>query len=67
MTRLSLKDVMDLLGVEAINGTPRQVERFRRWIEIMVEKRGTSFVSENKCRLLDEWDQLLKSKTKSCC
>jgi len=58
---------MNLLGVDAVNGTPRQVERFRRWIEVMVEKRGISFVSENKCRLLDEWDQLLKSKTKSCC
>ncbi len=44
MTPLSLIDIMNLLGVDAIINTPRQVERFRRWIEIIVEKRGNAFV-----------------------
>jgi hypothetical protein len=67
MNRLSLKDVLNLLGVDAVSGTPKQLERFRRWIEVMVEKRGNAFVLENRCRLLDQWDQHMKFKTKSCC
>ena len=67
MTRLSLEEVMTLLGIDTVNGTPKQVERLRRWIEIMVEKRGNAFVLENRRNLLDQWEQHMKLKTKSCC
>jgi hypothetical protein len=67
MTRLSLEEVMNLLGVDAVNGTPKQVERLRKWIENLIEKRGNAFVLENRQNLLDQWEQHMKLKTKSCC
>jgi hypothetical protein len=67
MTHLSLEEVMNLLDVDTINGTPRQMERLRIWIESLVEKRGNAFVLENRRTLLDQWRQHMKLKTQSCC
>lgn len=67
MTRLSLEEVMALLGIDIVNGTPKQVERFRIWIERLAEKRGNVFVMENKQILLDQWNQHMKLKIESCC
>ncbi len=67
MTRLSLEEVMTLLGIDTVNGTPKQVERLRKWIESLVEKRGNAFVMENRRNLLDQWEQHMKLKIESCC
>ena len=67
MTRLSLEEVMTLLGLDTVNGTPKQVERLRKWIESLVEKRGNAFVMENRRNLLDQWEQHMKLKIESCC
>ena len=32
MTHLSLEEVMTLLGIDTVDGTPKQVERLRKWI-----------------------------------
>ena len=40
MARLSLKDVMNLLDVRNLAGTPGQLERLRKWIESLVECAG---------------------------
>lgn len=67
MTRLSLEDVMDLLGVQSMPGTPGQLERLRRWIESLVEKRGNTFVLENRRSLLEQWERHMVLKTYDCC
>ncbi len=67
MTHLSLEEVMTLLGIGTVNGTPKQVERLRKWIESLVEKRGNAFVMENRRNLLDQWEQHMKLKIESCC
>ena len=67
MTHLSIEDVMSLLGIETMNGTPKQKERLHKWIENLVEKRGASFVSENRQDLLRQLEQHMKLKTQSCC
>ncbi len=67
MARLSIEEVMSLLGIETINGTPKQKERLRQWIEGLVEKRGISFVSENRQDLLRQLEQHMKLKIESCC
>ncbi len=67
MTRLSLEEVINMLSIESINGTPKQVERLRKWIENLVEKRGDAYVLENKRNLLDQWEQHMKLKIESCC
>ncbi len=67
MTRLSLEEAMNLLGIETINGTPKQKERLRKWIENLIGKSGNAFVLENRQNLLDQWEQHMKLKTQSCC
>jgi len=67
MTHLSLEEVMNLLDADSINGTPRQMERLRRWIENLVEKRGNAFVLENRRNLLEQWKKYIKLNTQSCC
>ena len=67
MTHLSLEEVMTLLGIDTVDGTPKQVERLRKWIEILAEKRGNVFVMENRQNLLDQWDKHMKLNTESCC
>jgi hypothetical protein len=58
---------MTLLGIDTVNGTPKQVERLRKWIESLVEKRGNAFVMENRRNLLEQWEQHMKLKIESCC
>ena len=67
LTRLSLEDVMNLLGVQSVPGTPGQLERLRRWIESLVEKRGNTFVLENRRSLLEQWERHMVLKTYDCC
>jgi len=67
LTRLSLEDVTNLLGVQFVSGTPGQLERLRRWIESLVETRGNTFVLENRRVLLDQWERHMILKTYDCC
>lgn len=67
MTRLSLDDVKDLLGVQTINGTLGQKERLRKWIESLVAQHGNNFVLENRQSLRDRWEQHMVLKTFDCC
>jgi len=67
LTRLSLEDVKNLLGVQYMPGTPGQLERLRKWIESLVEKRGNTFVLENRRGLLDQWERHMVLKNWVCC
>jgi hypothetical protein len=67
LTRLSLEDVKNLLGVQYVSGTPGQLERLRRWIESLVEKRGNTYVLENRRGLLDQWKRHMVLKNWDCC
>ncbi len=67
MAHLSREEVINLFGIETINGTQKQKERLRKWIEGLVEKRGASFVSENRQDLLRQLKQHMKLKTQGCC
>ena len=67
MAHLSLTDVMNLLDVQNMAGTPGQLERLRKWIESLVELRGNAFVREHRRSLLNKWELHMKVKSKSCC
>jgi ubiquinone/menaquinone biosynthesis C-methylase UbiE len=54
-------------GRLAICGTEGQLERLRRWTERMVDKRGSSFVRQNRQNLLRLWELHMKVKSKNCC
>ena len=67
LPRLSLKNVMDLLEVEIVSGTPEQQERLRKWISTLAEKHGNDFVRKNRLILLGQWERHLKVKSEICC
>jgi len=67
MTRLSLQDVKNLLGVQTINGTLGQQERLRKWIESLVAQHGNNFVLENRQSLRERWEKHMVLKTFDCC
>jgi len=67
LSYLSLEDVANLLGVQSLAGTSGQLERLRRWIESVVERRGSVFIKENRRDLLRLWDLHMKVKSKNCC
>ena len=67
MTRLSSEEVMNLLGVETIHGTPGQLERLRKWIERLAAKHGNTYVLKNRRSLLDQWERHMELKTFECC
>lgn len=67
MDHLSLQEAMNLLGVDALDGTHGQLERLRRWVEGLMERHGYEYVSENSCQLLEKWTTHKKLKLKNCC
>ena len=66
MIYLSLEEAMNLLEVQTIPGNSRQLARFRKWIERLVESRGETFVSANKHDLLNQWKEFSKTNFKNC-
>jgi hypothetical protein len=56
-----------LIMGDGATGTPGQLERLRRWIESLTEKRGNTFVLENRRGLLDQWERHMVLKTYDCC
>jgi len=63
---LSLEEAMQLLEVQTIPGKPRQLARFRKWIERLVESRGETFVSANRHDLLNQWEEFSKTNFQNC-
>ena len=66
MVHLSLEEAMQLLEVQTIPGKPRQLVRFRNWIERLVECRGETFVWANRRDLLNQWEEFSRVKFKNC-
>jgi hypothetical protein len=66
LAHLSLEDAMKLLEVQAIPGKSWQMDRFRNWIERLVENRGESFVLANRRDLLNQWEEFSKARFKTC-
>jgi len=51
---------MDMLGMQSIPGTPGQLEKLRRWIESVVDERGSTFVRGNRPNFLRLWELHMK-------
>jgi hypothetical protein len=66
VAHLSLEEAMQLLEVQTIPGKPRQLVRFRNWIERLVECRGETFVWANRRDLLNQWEEFSKVNFKNC-
>jgi hypothetical protein len=63
---LSLEEALELLEVQTLAGKPRQLDRFRGWIERLVKSRGETFVWANRHDLLNQWEEFSKAYFKNC-
>lgn len=63
---MDAEEVKKLLDVQELHGTPRQIERLCRWIEIKVANFGTDYVQWNRHSLIKEWEEHSKTGFTSC-
>ncbi len=66
MTPLSLEEVLQLLDVQTAHEEQWQLERLRKWVERLVETRGKDYVLDNRSDILNQWEQHISGKFKSC-
>ncbi len=66
MTPLSLEEVLQLLDVQTAHAEQWQLERLRKWVERLVETRGKDYVLDNRNDILNQWEQHISGKFKSC-
>jgi hypothetical protein len=66
VTPLSLEEVLQLLGVQTAHEEQWQLERLRKWVERLVEARGKEYVLDNRSDIVNEWEQHISGKFKSC-
>jgi hypothetical protein len=66
LTPLSLEEVLQLLDMQTAYEEPWQLERLRKWVERLVETRGKNYVLDNRSDILNEWEQHISGKFKTC-
>ena len=60
MAELSLEKVSDLLGTQEIPGSENEIKILRVRIRELVEMNGEAWVRQNRQKLLDEWDYIVR-------
>jgi hypothetical protein len=63
---MDAEEVKELLAVQELPGTPRQIARLCRWIESMVANFGRDYVQWNRHLLIKEWEECTKTAFTSC-
>ncbi len=59
---MHLEKVLEILGREAVDGSPAELEVLCTRIGELVRINGEDWVKANRERLLSEWDTILKMK-----
>ena len=62
MAELSLEKVSDLLGTQEIPGSENELKVLCIRIRELVEMNGEDWVRQNRQKLLDEWDYIIRQK-----
>ena len=62
MAELSLEKVHDLLGKQKIPGSEKELNMLCVRIRELVEMNGEDWVRQNRKKLLDEWDYIVRKK-----
>ena len=62
MTELSLKKAIALLGTQEISGSEQELKILCVRIRELVEMNGEDWVRQNRQKLLDEWDYIVRQK-----
>jgi hypothetical protein len=62
MAKLSLEKVSDLLGTQKIPGSENELKMLCVRIGELAEMNGEDWVRQNRQKLLDEWDYIIRQK-----
>jgi hypothetical protein len=62
MAELSLEKVSDLLGTQEITGSENELKILCVRIRELVEINGEDWVRQNRQKLLDEWNYIIRQK-----
>jgi hypothetical protein len=62
MAGLSLEKVSELLGTQKIPGSENELTILCVRIRELVEMNGEAWVRQNRQKLLDEWDYIVRQK-----
>lgn len=62
MAELSLEEVYDLLGTQQILGSEKEQKMLCIRIRELVEMNGEDWVRQNRQKLLDEWDYIVRKQ-----
>ncbi len=62
MADLSLEKVNDLLGNQEIPGSENELKMLCVRIRELVQMNGEEWVRQNRQKLLDEWDYIIRNK-----
>jgi hypothetical protein len=60
MAELSLDKVSDLLGSQKITGSEKELKLLCVRIRELIEMNGEEWVRQNRQKLLDEWDYIVR-------
>jgi hypothetical protein len=62
MAGLSLEKMNDLLGTQKLQGSEKELEILRVRIGELIDMKGEDWVWQNRVKLLDEWDYIVRKK-----
>ena len=62
MAELSLVKVNDLLGTQKLSGSEKELKLLQVRIRELVDVNGEDWVRQNRKKLLDEWDCIVREK-----
>ena len=62
MAELSLVKVNDLLGTQKLSGSEKELKILQVRIRELVDVNGEDWVRQNRKKLLDEWDCIVREK-----
>ena len=62
MAELSLEKMNDLLGTQKLQGSEKELKILRVRIGELIDMNGEDWVWQNRVKLLDEWDYIVRKK-----
>ncbi len=57
---MTLEEVLELLQVDKIEGNPQELQELIEATESLVKDHGKEWITQNRGRLLEEWEYILR-------
>ena len=60
MEKLTLDDVLKLLGTKSIPGSPEEQEVLVQWTEYLAQNKGEKYIRKYRKRIFRDWQNILE-------